>query len=113
MKLRNYMPFSHMSTLLPPKKAYMPSMNDKFLFQANSTMRKVIWMVTTYDLDNSHCSPISQVGRERRIVSLYEQACTLTLHLILGENETSKLGPISSSLSENERFLAFVLQKIS
>lgn len=70
MKLRNYMPFSHMSTLLPPKKAYMPSMNDKFLFQANSTMRKVIWMVTTYDLDNSHCSPISQMGRERRIVSL-------------------------------------------
>ena len=64
MKLRNYIPFSHMSTLLPPKNAYMPSMNDKFLFQANSTM------VITYDLDNSHCSPISQVGRERRIVAL-------------------------------------------
>ena len=42
MKLRNYIPFSHMSTLLPPKNAYMPSMNDKFLFQANSTIRKFI-----------------------------------------------------------------------
>ena len=64
------MPFSLMPTLLPPKNAYMSSMNDKFLFQANSTMRKFIWMVTTYDLDNSHCSPIFQVGRERRIVAL-------------------------------------------
>ena len=42
MKLSNYMPFSHMSILLPPKNAYMPSMSDKFLFQANSTMRKFI-----------------------------------------------------------------------
>lgn len=40
MKLRNYLPFSHMSTLLPPKNAYMPPMNDKFSFQANSTLRK-------------------------------------------------------------------------
>ena len=59
-----------MSILLPPKNTYMSSMNDKFLFQANSTMRKFIWMVTTYDMDNSHCSSISQVGRERRIVAL-------------------------------------------